>query len=89
MSADTVPHQIVANRILDVTGLSCPLPILKAKAELARMQPNEILHVRATDPMAPLDFRAFCLRSEHELMQLIEADDQFELFLRKGTPSKK
>ena len=89
MSADTVPHQIAANRILDVMGLSCPLPILKAKAELARMQPNEILHVRATDPLAPLDFRVLCLRSEYELVQLIEADDRFELFLRKGAPGEK
>jgi len=72
------------NRVLDVTGLACPLPILKTKVELVRMQSGEVLHVIATDPLAPLDFRAFCLRTEHELLQLIETAERFEFFIRKA-----
>ena len=36
----------VADRELDVTRMNCPLPILKTKAEIARMNVGEILCVR-------------------------------------------
>ncbi len=73
-----------AARVLDATGLECPLPILKTKVEINRMQPGEILHVLTTDPLAPLDFRAFCDRTGHELLHLIEAGERAEFFIRKA-----
>ncbi|HEZ3746600.1 TPA: sulfurtransferase TusA family protein, partial [Neisseria meningitidis] len=33
---------------LDVTGLKCPLPILRAKKALAQMQQGDVLTVLAT-----------------------------------------
>lgn len=33
------------DRSLDVRTMNCPLPILKTKAEFARMQPGEVLKV--------------------------------------------
>lgn len=74
---------IHANRFLDARGLSCPLPILKTKVELARMQPGDVLQVLATDPMASLDFRAFCLRTGHDLLHLLETADYCEFLIRK------
>ena len=47
-------------QILDVTGLRCPLPILRAKKVLAQMEAGEVLTVLATDSGAPGDFEAFC-----------------------------
>ena len=35
---------------LDVTGLNCPMPLLKAKKALNEMQPQQQLRVVATDP---------------------------------------
>ncbi len=75
---------IDVDRVLDATGLNCPLPILKTKVELARMQAGEVLHVLATDPMASIDFRAFCLRTDHELIHWSETDTQSEFFIRKA-----
>ena len=45
---------------LDLTGLKCPLPILKTKKALAQMQAGEVITVLATDAGAPDDFAAFC-----------------------------
>ncbi len=75
---------IQVDRVLDVTGLACPLPILKTKLELNRMQPGQVLHVLATDPLAPLDFRAFCDQTRHELLRLIEQEERAEFFIRKA-----
>jgi tRNA 2-thiouridine synthesizing protein A len=77
-------HEAHADQMLDARGLSCPLPILKTKAALARMRSGEVLRVLATDPLAPLDFRAFCLRSEHQLLHLAETPTQSEFLIRKA-----
>jgi tRNA 2-thiouridine synthesizing protein A len=43
---------------LDARGLSCPLPLLKARQALAGLAPGETLVVLATDPEAPIDLAA-------------------------------
>ena len=72
------------DRVLDTSGLQCPLPILKAKAELARMQAGSVLQVIATDRHAPIDFRVFCDRGGHEFLQLEESSEHLKMLIRKA-----
>ena len=44
---------------LDACGLSCPLPILRAKKALTRMASGQVLRIIATDPGSVKDFEAF------------------------------
>jgi len=43
---------------LDVRGLACPLPLVKARAALGVAEPPGVLVVLATDPEAPIDLAA-------------------------------
>jgi tRNA 2-thiouridine synthesizing protein A len=63
---------------LDLRGLQCPLPVLKARKKLLSMKPGERLLVEATDPLAAIDFPAFCNETEHRLV----ATEQVESVLR-------
>ena len=56
------------DRELDVKGLSCPMPLLRAKLVLDQLAPGEHLQVEATDPHSVLDFKAYCARTGHELV---------------------
>lgn len=56
------------DRELDVRGLSCPLPILRAKKALSEMEEAQILRVIATDTGSVRDFQAFCKQTGHELV---------------------
>ena len=47
------------SRTLDVRGLKCPLPIVKAKKELDGMSPGDFLEVLATDPGSVADFQGW------------------------------
>ena len=71
------------DRILDVKGLNCPLPILRTKLLLGELAPGEILHVVATDPHSVLDFRAYCARTGHELLAVHEDGETFQFYLRR------
>ena len=54
---------------IDLTGLKCPLPVLKARRAIKDLNPDDILEVRADDPAAQLDFPHFCETSGHELIK--------------------
>ena len=43
---------------VDARGLSCPLPLIKARAALPGLGPGDELVVLATDPEAPIDLAA-------------------------------
>ncbi|KJR66916.1 regulator of disulfide-bond formation, SirA family protein [Azospirillum thiophilum] len=55
-------------RELDVKGLHCPLPILRTRALLDRMEAGEELVVHATDPASVIDFRHFCNTTDNALL---------------------
>jgi tRNA 2-thiouridine synthesizing protein A len=69
--------------VLDVKGLNCPLPLLKCKVALNRLAPGQVLQVLATDPLASLDFQAFCARTGHELIAMSEQVGVWEFWIRK------
>jgi tRNA 2-thiouridine synthesizing protein A len=59
----------MAERLLDATGLSCPLPVLKARKTLQSMTLGQTLEVLATDPGAVEDFPDFCRTAGHRLLE--------------------
>ena len=76
---------------LDVTGLSCPLPVLKANKALRALAPGAKLTVLATDPASVADFQAYARETGHVLTGFSEANGTFRFTLRKrGTePAEK
>jgi len=67
-SADALPADPTPTR-LDATGLTCPLPVLRARKALRDVAPGGLLEVRATDPAALKDFPAFCDATGHTLVE--------------------
>ena len=53
---------------LDLSGLLCPLPVLKARKQLATMEPGAIPKIIATDPMSAIDMPHFCNEQGHTLL---------------------
>ena len=51
---------------LDVRGLQCPIPLVRARRELAGMAAGETLVVLATDPEAPIDLAALAADEGHQ-----------------------
>ena len=68
---------------LDARGLTCPLPILKAKKALADMQTGETLRIVATDPGSMRDFQAFARQTGNELVEQATRGDEFVHVLRR------
>jgi len=54
---------------LDVRGLICPLPVLRARKALKAMKTGDLLRVICTDLAAASDFPAFCRSAAHDLVE--------------------
>ena len=68
---------------LDLTGLKCPLPVLKARRQIGQME-SGILEVQADDPAAPLDFEHFCDTAGLTLLKSDAVDGLFTFHIRVG-----
>lgn len=69
-------------RTLDVRGLRCPLPLIRARAALPGLAPGEALEVLATDPEAPIDLGALAADEGLELA-VAERDGTWTMTLRR------
>ncbi len=68
---------------IDTKGLNCPLPILRAKKALVKLNAADVIEVLATDPAAVKDFEAFARATGNELMEWSEDDGVFRFLIRK------
>ena len=57
------------NVLLDLQGLHCPMPLLKAKRALNGMNEGERLCVVSTDPASVKDFKSFAKQSGNVLLE--------------------
>lgn len=73
------------DQTLDVSGLQCPLPLLKAKKALSELPVGAILCVIATDPSSQQDFRAFAEISMHQLLNAEVSEGKYIFWLQKGS----
>ena len=73
----------MADKTLDTRGLTCPLPILKAKKAIGSVPVGGTLEVLATDPGAREDFAVFAETTGHELVDQGEDAGVFRFVLRR------
>ena len=68
---------------VDARGMNCPLPILKAKKALSKMESGQLLKVVATDGGSLRDFQAFARQTGNELVEQQTQGVEFIHVLRR------
>ncbi len=76
-----IPSHI--DKDLDVKGLNCPLPILRAKKALTDMASGQVLKVVATDPGSIKDFAAFCKQTGNTLLSSVDSGAEYTFHIAK------
>ncbi len=71
-------------RLIDARGLMCPEPIRLAELAIRELDGGGLLRVLATDPAAPIDFEAWCLRRDHTFLACEAEGEGWEIRVRKG-----
>ena len=73
----------MSETLLDVKGMNCPLPVLRANRALRSLAPGARLRVLATDRAAVADFQAFCRETGHALLAWSEEAGVFSFVIRR------
>jgi len=69
--------------LVDARGMTCPMPLVKARQALMLLPAGATVCVLATDPAAPRDFEEFVEVTGHELASLGEVEGVFRLVVTK------
>lgn len=69
---------------LDTRGMSCPLPVLRARKVLRGMAPDAVLRLLATDPGTVRDVGAMCEATGDQLMESSEKAGEFVFLIKKA-----
>ncbi len=74
----------MAHQELDVKGLNCPIPIMRAKKIMKSLEPGDTLEVLATDPGSVKDFESFCRATGNTLLEQDADDGVYRYLLKKA-----
>ena len=69
---------------VDVSGLLCPLPLLRLKKILMIMISGEVVKMIVTDPAAHLDFGVYTNQSGHQIIEVIKQDGKQIFYIKKN-----
>lgn len=69
---------------LDASGLSCPMPVLRAQKALRALQTGQVLEVISTDSVSKTEMPAYCEQAGHSLVHSEETAESFRFWIRKG-----
>ncbi len=73
----------MADQVLDASGLNCPMPILKTKKALSKMDAGQILEVISTDAGSVKDIEAFCNQTGNKLISINEDGGKYVFTLER------
>jgi len=74
----------VIMEILDLKNLQCPMPILKTKQALQKMNGGDEIQVVTTDPHSEIDFKAFLSKTSNELLKFWIEDGKYFFLIKKN-----
>jgi tRNA 2-thiouridine synthesizing protein A len=72
-----------ADKVLDCSGISCPLPVIKTSKAIKEIEVGQVLLMIATDPGAPPDMEAWARQTGHQLLDSHKEDGKFLFFIKR------
>jgi len=79
-----VLDNIKPDRTVDAKGLECPMPLLKAKKEMAAMESGQVLEIIGTDEGSKIDLPGWCDRVGHSYLGVKEEGAFLKFYIKKG-----
>ncbi|TWT80465.1 sulfur transfer protein SirA [Planctomycetes bacterium CA13] len=61
---------------IDLTGMKCPMPIVHLTKLMKTLDDGDEVTAFATDPAFCLDVEAWCKRTGHELVELVNSENR-------------
>lgn len=76
-------EQITVDKVLDCSGLLCPMPVIRTSQAIRELAPGQVLKVIATDAGFHADIEAWARQTGHVLLSLGQEDGKYVAYIRK------
>lgn len=73
-----------ADLFVDAKGLTCPMPIVKARKAIDSLEPGQTMQLESTDKGSVNDFQSWVKRTNHTLEKMEEDEGVYRFFVKKG-----
>lgn len=77
-------NSIQADKILDCSGMLCPLPVVKTAKAIKNVEIGQVLKMISTDAGAPSDMVAWTHQTGHEMLESIEESGKYVFLFRRS-----
>jgi len=71
------------DKVLDCTGLSCPIPVMKTARAIKKMKKGQILQLISTDPGAVPDMEAWTKNTGHKMLNSYQENEKYVFYFRR------
>jgi TusA-related sulfurtransferase len=74
---------IKADKVLDLKGLACPLPVVKMSKGIKEIEVGQIVEAQTTDPGSLTDFPAWAKTSGNEILKTDRKSDVIKFYVKR------
>ena len=68
---------------LDLTGLSCPIPIVNVSKAMKKLNPGDVIEALTSDPGALTDFPAWAKTSGNEILRTETEGKETSFYIKR------
>lgn len=76
--------EVKEDRVVDASGLSCPMPVVKAAKEMRSLAAGQVLKIIATDHGSLADIPAWAEDTGNELIDSKDEGGRYVFLVRKS-----
>ena len=76
-------EEIKADKVMDLKGLPCPMPIVKVSKGIKDIEVGQVLEAISTDPGSLSDFPAWARTSGNEILKTQQDGNEIKFYIKR------
>jgi len=78
-----MPVELKADKIVDLKGLPCPMPVVRISHEIMTVNVGQVVEAITTDPGSLADFPAWATSTGQEILQTDQAAGEIRFYVKR------
>ena len=76
-------EKIKADKVMDLKGLACPMPIVKVSKGIKDVEVGQVIEAVTTDPGSLADFPAWARTSGNEILKTEQEEGVIRFYIKR------
>ncbi len=76
-------EKIKVDKVLDLKGLPCPMPVVKVSKGIKEIEVGQVLQAISTDPGSLTDFPAWARTSGNEVIKTDQSGNEITFYIKR------